>query len=127
MELTERTRPDWCRWQLCRAVAARLRFEPDVVMAILRNNIEVARRNGVYNYNTAEWDEILQTHTPEQICEILEAETHESQRLRSNLRGMRVLDEDQRVAIIRSSHGIQPFSEALIQPARSRDRVGALR
>ena len=117
MELTERTRTDWISWQLCRAIAVRLRREPDRIMRILFENMERAGKAGAWTDNEEEWMDILESHTPEQIADILEAETHESQRLRSNFRGFHILPETIRRTIIQSGYGLQPFSEALIHAA----------
>jgi hypothetical protein len=117
MELTERTRMDWIRWQLCRAIAARLRKEPDVVMKILLDNMERAGTAGIWGENEDEWMDILESHTPQHIAELLEAETHESQRLRSNFRGFHVLSEIERHQIIDAGYGIQSLPETLIHAA----------
>src|SRR5687767_4105197 len=117
MELTERTRGDWISLQLCRAVAARLRKEPDLIMRILFDNLERMGRAIGWTENEEEWWGILESHTPEQIADILEAETDESQRLRSNFRGQNVLAESLRRQIIRSAYGLEPFSEAFIHAA----------
>jgi hypothetical protein len=115
MELTERTRMDWIRWQLCRAIAARLRKEPERIMHILFENMERAGKAGAWGDNEEEWMDILESRTPEQIAEILEAETHESQRLRSNFRGFHILTEEERHRIIDAGYGIQSLPEALVQ------------
>ena len=117
MELTERTRPDWISWQLCRACAARLRREPERIMRILFENMERAGKAGAWGDNEEEWMDILESHTPEQIAEILEAETHESQRLRSNFRGFHILTEPERHQIIDAGYGLQPLPEALVHAA----------
>lgn len=117
MELTERTRMDWIRWQLCRAISARLRKEPDRIMGILFENMEHAGKAGAWSDNEEKWMDILESHTPEQIAEILEAETHESQRLRSNFRGFHILTEAERHQIIDAGYGLQPLPETLIHAA----------
>jgi len=117
MELTERTRGDWISLQLCRAVALRLRQDPERIMRILFDNLERMGRAIGWTDNEEEWWDILETHTPEQIADILEAETHESQRLRSNFRGQRILSESLRRNIIRSGYGLEPLPEALIHAA----------
>ena len=117
MELTERTRMDWIRWQLCRAIADRLRREPERVMKILFDNLERIGLAKGWTYNQEEWWDILETHTPEQVAEILEAETHESQRLRSNFRGQHIIPEQERVQIIDAGYGLQSLPETLIHAA----------
>ncbi len=117
MELNERTRGDWISLQLCRAVAARLRKDPERIMRILTDNLERMGRAIGWTQNEEEWWRILETHSPEQIADILEAETHESQRLRSNFRGQNVLSKEERNTIIDAGYGLQPLPEALIHAA----------
>lgn len=117
MELNERTRMDWISWQLCRAIAARLRHEPERVMRILLDNLERAGQAGAWSENEEEWMRILKTRTPEEIAQILEAETDESQRLRSNFRGFHVITETERHRIIDAGYGIGTLSEASVHAA----------
>jgi hypothetical protein len=117
MELTERTRMDWISWQLCRAIAARLRQEPERIMGILFANMERAGKAGAWSENEEEWMDILESNTPEEIAQILEAETDESQRLRSNFRGFHVLSEIERHQIIDAGYGLQPLPETFIHAA----------
>jgi hypothetical protein len=117
MELNERTRADWIKWQLCRAIAKRLRREPERILKILFGNLERIGEAKGWTSNEEEWWNLLETHTPEQIAEILEAESHESQRLRSTFRGFRILPEEERVQIIDAGYGLQPLPETLVHAA----------
>jgi hypothetical protein len=86
-------------------------------MGILLDNMNRAGRAEVWSENEEEWMKILKAGKAQQVADILEAETDEAQRLRSNFRGFHILPEWQRRSIIQSGYGLQPFSETLIHAA----------
>lgn len=86
-------------------------------MRILFDNLERMGKAIGWSDNEEEWWDILETHTPEQVAEILEAETHESQRLRSNFRGQNILSKSERSQIIDAGYGLQPLPETLVHAA----------
>lgn len=69
-------------------------------MGIRVENMERAGQAAAWSENEEEWMVILKSRTPEEIAQILEAETDESQRLRSNFRGFHVLPDSLRRNII---------------------------
>ena len=88
---------DLFNMMLHRAVAEKLRREPEKVLQIARENL----KNWLKDKNIAllEWQNILDTETPEKIIKIISQDTDEGQRLRSSSPFAGVLSEAEREKI----------------------------
>ena len=91
---------------LHRAVAERLRKSPESVLQIARNNLQNWLKND--EYALVEWQDILETKTPEQIIKIISEDTDEGQRLRSSSPFAGVLSEAEREKIWSDCAEIRP-------------------
>jgi hypothetical protein len=91
---------------LHRAVAEKLRRNPQKVLQIARNNI----KNWLKDNNAAllEWQNILETKTLEEIIKIISQETDEGQRLRSSSPFAGVLSNAERDQIWSECAEIRP-------------------
>ena len=88
------------------AVAEKLRLNEREVLQIAQDNL----RRWLKDENSAllEWQKILETHTPEEICKIITEDTDEGQRLRSSSPFAGVLSEAEREKIWSECAEIQP-------------------
>jgi hypothetical protein len=91
---------------LHRAVAEKLRRNPDKVLKTARNNL----KNWLNDKNSAllEWQAILDKETPEKIIKIISEDTDEGQRLRSSSPFAGVLSETERENIWSECAEIRP-------------------
>ncbi len=103
MKLAQNNFIDLFNLMLHRAVAERLRQDTKDVLQIARNNLNrwLASESFAGNERFAllEWQEILETHTPEEIIKIISQDTDEGQRLRSSSPFVGVLTEAERERI----------------------------
>ncbi len=85
---------DLLSWMLHASVAEKLRLNPKEVLQIAKDNLN----RWLENENSAllEWQEILDTKTPEEIIKIITQDTDEGQRLRSSSPFAGVLSEAER-------------------------------
>lgn len=88
------------------AVAEKLRRNPKSVLQIAHNNL----KNWLKDNNPAllEWQNILETETPEEIIKIITQNTDEGQRLRSSSPFAGVLSESEREKIWSECAEIRP-------------------
>ena len=77
------TPPDYLSLEYGKAVASKLRLDP-ALLQFARDNISRWKQQGVDTPAYAEWLGILNTESLEKIVELLEAESENSQRLRSS-------------------------------------------
>ncbi len=91
---------------LHREVAEKLRLNEREVLQIAQNNL----KRWLKNESSAllEWQKILETQTPEEICKIITEDTDEGQRLRSSSPFAGVLSEAEREKIWSECAEIQP-------------------
>ena len=100
---------DQLRYLLALAIAKRIRTSPeDAEKAIrkIRANIGKLIAKGMHTEGDAEWLALLDHKNPVEIAGILEDKSHESQRLRSNLRGHGIISNEERLQIIRNVNGL---------------------
>lgn len=79
------------------AVAEKLRRNSQDVLQIARNNLKRWSKNE--NFALLEWQNILETKTPEEIAKIITEDTDEGQRLRSSSPFAGVLSDAEREKI----------------------------
>lgn len=91
---------------LHRAVAEKLRREPENVLQIARDNLNKWLKNK--NPALLEWKNILDTETPEKIIKIISQDTDEGQRLRSSSPFAGILSESEREKIWSECAEIRP-------------------
>lgn len=91
---------------LHRAVAEKLRREPENVLQIARGNLEKWLKNK--NPALLEWQTILDAETPEKIIKLISQDTDEGQRLRSSSPFAGVLSETEREKIWSECAEIRP-------------------
>jgi hypothetical protein len=108
MKLPQNNFVDLFNLMLHRAVAEKLRQDAKPVLQIARSNLNRWLKK---NENSAllEWRQILQTHTPEEICKIISQDTDERQRLRSSSPFVGVLSEAEREKIWSECAEIRPI------------------
>jgi len=92
---------------LHRAIAEKLRQDAKPVLQIARNNLNRWLKKNE-NFALLEWQQILETHTPEEICKIISQDIDEGQRLRSSSPFVGVLSEDEREKIWSECEEIRP-------------------
>jgi hypothetical protein len=95
--LRQKSFVDLFNLMLHRAVAEKLRKNPDTVLRIARNNLKKWLQNN--DSALLEWRNILETKTPEEIIKIISQDTDEGQRLRSSSPFAGVLSETERERI----------------------------
>lgn len=88
------------------AVAQKLRQRPKDVLQIARNNLKRWSRNK--NSALLEWQNILETKTPEEIVKIITDDTDEGQRLRSSSPFAGALSDAEREKIWNECAEIRP-------------------
>jgi hypothetical protein len=88
------------------SVAEKLRLNPQEVLQIAQKNL----RRWLKNKNAAlhEWQELLNTQTPEEIIKTITQDTDEGQRLRSSSPFVGVLNESERDKIWSECAKIRP-------------------
>ena len=91
---------------LHRAVAEKLRKSPESVLQVARNNLQNWLKDN--DYALLEWQNILETKTPEQIIKIISQDTDAGQRLRSSSPFAGVLSEAEREKIWSECAEIRP-------------------
>lgn len=91
---------------LHRAVAEKFRHEPENVLQIAQNNLKKWLKDN--NPALLEWQNILDTETPEKIIKIISQDTDEGQRLRSSSPFAGVLSETEREKIWSECAEIRP-------------------
>lgn len=91
---------------LHRAVAEKLRCDPESVLQIARENLQKWLKDK--NPALLEWRKILETETPEAIIKIISQDTDEGQRLRSSSPFAGVLSETEREKIWSECAQIRP-------------------
>lgn len=91
---------------LHRAVAEKLRRNPETVLQTARNNLKNWLQNN--NFALLEWQNILETSTPEEIIKIISQDTDEGQRLRSSSPFAGVLSEAEREKIWSECAEVRP-------------------
>lgn len=110
-------RSDQMTYLLKLAIAVELRKNPENGRRTIQQtlaNIQKLADQGKKTKNDFEWEEILTTKSPEEIAEILESDSENSQRLRSNFRGTGIISEEKRKGIIHNyCHGI-PITPAQV-------------
>ena len=79
------------------AVAEKLRLNPKEVLQIAEENLKRWLKDE--NPALLEWQQILNTHTPEEIIKIITQDTDEGQRLRSSSPFVGVLSEDRKSVV----------------------------
>lgn len=79
---------------------------PNEVLQIAQNSLERWLKNE--SLALLEWQNVLKTHTPEEICKIITEDTDEGQRLRSSSPFAGVLSEVEREKIWSECAEIQP-------------------
>lgn len=85
---------DWRSLRMHRLIAERLRANPEGVLSVARENIRRwSAVRGAHQYS--EWTGILDLGV-EAVLEVLEAETHEGQRLRSSAPFTGILSHEER-------------------------------
>ncbi|HRH41720.1 MAG TPA: hypothetical protein PKY82_08765 [Pyrinomonadaceae bacterium] len=89
------------------SVAEKLRLNPNKVLQIARQNLNRWLKNE--NPALSEWQEILETRTPEEIIKIITQDTDEGQRLRSSSPFVGVLSETERNKIWSDCAKIRPI------------------
>jgi len=89
-----------------RAVAEKLRHEPENVLQIARDNLNKWLK--AKNPALLEWEKILDTETPEKIIKIISQDTDEGQRLRSSSPFAGILSEFEREKIWSECTEIRP-------------------
>ncbi len=87
-------------------VAEKLRLNPTEVLQIARQNLD--RWLKTENSALREWQEILETHSPEEIIKIITQDTDEGQRLRSSSPFVGVLSDAERDKIWSECAEIRP-------------------
>ena len=87
-------------------VAEKLRLNPTEVWQIDRQNLD--RWLQTENSALREWQEILETHSPEEIIKIITQDTDEGQRLRSSSPFVGVLSDAERDKIWSECAEIRP-------------------
>ncbi len=100
---------DKTRHLLALAIAQRIRKNPEEAREVIRiilSNIAKLSDKKLNTEGDAEWLTILNTQSPEEIADILENESDECQRLRSNLRGYSVIPDAQRLTILQMANGL---------------------
>ncbi|MFT3991192.1 MAG: hypothetical protein QM680_07260 [Luteolibacter sp.] len=110
---------DRLRYWLALAVVHRIRESPEEaerVIGIVRRNISRLAEHRQKTWGDAEWLEIINTRSPEEVASILEEKSDEGQRLRSNFRGYGIMPDSQRREIIEAANGLRPFSSSLLMP-----------
>lgn len=107
MKLPQNNFVDLFNLTLHRAVAEKLRQDAKPVLRIARSNLNRWLKK---NENSAllEWRQIIETHTPEEICKIISQDTDEGQRLRSSSPFAGVLSEAEREKIWNECAEIRP-------------------
>ena len=92
---------------LHRTVAEKLRQDAKAVLHLAQDNLNRWLKK---NKNSAllEWQKILETRTPEEICKIISQDTDEGQRLRSSSPFAGVLSEAEREKIWSECAEIRP-------------------
>ncbi len=97
---------------LHRTVAEKLRENPESVLQIARDNLNrwLASESFAGNecFALLEWQDILETHAPEEIYKIIVQDTDEGQRLRSSSPFVGVLSEAEREKIWSECAKIEP-------------------
>lgn len=88
------------------SVAEKVRLNPNQVLQIARQNLKRWLNNK--NHALLEWQEILETKTPEEIIKIITQDTDEGQRLRSSSPFVGVLSEAERDKIWSDCAEIRP-------------------
>ena len=106
MNLGQNNFIDLFNLMLHRAVAEKLRQSPKAVLQIARNNLNRWLQDS--NSALLEWQTILETHAPEEICKIISQDTDQGQRLRSSSPFAGVLSEDERERIWSECAEIRP-------------------
>ena len=91
---------------LHRAVAEKLRREPEKVLEIARDNLKKWLKDKIPAL--LEWQNILDTEPPEKIIKIISQDTDEGQRLRSSSPFAGVLSEAEREKIWSECAEIRP-------------------
>lgn len=95
-------RRDEEKLRLHRAVVRHLRADPERVLRIARQNLERwIQRNGPQRYYL-EWQEILETHSVEEIIRLLLADGDRGQHLRQTAPFAGVLSADERDEALRA-------------------------
>ncbi len=107
MNLQQNNFIDLFNLMLHRAVAEKLRQDAKLVLQIARNNLNHWLKKNE-NFALLEWRQILETHTPEEICKIISQDTDEGQRLRSSSPFVGVLSESEREKIWSECAEIRP-------------------
>jgi len=98
MKLQQQNFVDLFNLMLHRAVAEKLRRDEKSVLQIAQDNLNRwLKKNN--NFALLEWQEILETHAPEEIIKIISQDTDEGQRLRSSSPFAGVLTEAEREGI----------------------------
>lgn len=85
------------------AIAVKLRESPEAGTAAINQTLENIRsleKNGKKTSNDYEWESILTQKSAHEIADILESNSDESQRLRSNFQGYGIISEEKRKEII---------------------------
>ena len=82
---------------LHRAVAEKLRHNPESALQTARRNLKKWLKNN--SLALIEWQTIIETETPEEIIKIITQDTDEGQRLRSSSPFAGVLSESEREKI----------------------------
>jgi hypothetical protein len=87
-----------------RAVAERLRREPETIIKIARENLARWKASGVFDkgevLSLSEWEKILNESNVEELIAIITEDSDEGQRLRQSTPFAGVLSEDGRLKIL---------------------------
>jgi hypothetical protein len=87
-----------------RAVAMRLRAEPEAVIRVARENLARWLSSGSFDAGTAaslhEWEELLDTSDSEQLIAVITEESDQGQRLRQSSPFAGVLTDEERLEIM---------------------------
>ncbi len=107
MDLPQSNFLDLFNLMLHRAVAEKLRRDAKPVLQIAQNNLNRWLKKNE-NFALLEWQKILETHAPKEICKIISQDTDEGQRLRSSSPFAGVLSEAESEKIWSECEEIRP-------------------